>query len=129
MTQKKPFVYLASPYTLGDKSVNAAYHSEVYRKLVKDSVVTPYAPLLSHYVKGQESIPYEAWMTLCLEVLSRCDAVFTFNVDTSLYGVDRYLIIESSGRDREVAFMRELNRPIFYTLEGLYEWAKDFSHA
>lgn len=121
----KPFVYLASPYTKGCPSINASYHAEIYRRMILDDVVVPYAPLLSHYIPGQEAVPYDRWLESQISVLKRCDALFTFNIFVK-HMDDEYECIESFGRDKEVSVAKELRKPVFEDIKRLYQWAMDY---
>lgn len=121
----KPFVYLASPYTHGSASLNANFQAEIYRMLVRDGIVTPFAPLLAHYVPGQELLTYEQWFDHVTDVLKRCDALYTFDVDLEFPGGEEdYVSNISSGRDKEVRMMEELGRPVFRDLDELYLWVE-----
>jgi hypothetical protein len=120
---KKPFVYIAGPYTKGIPSINALYHCGIYRKMIFDDKVIPYAPLLSHYLVGQEEVPYGRWLELQIEVMERCDAVLSIDVDFDFMG-RHYEMRDSQGRDAEVSRSRDLGIPVFCDLEKLYEWAR-----
>lgn len=98
-------VYIASPYTIGDKEANVKAQLVAYHEL-RDRGFFPFAPLLSHYVQLVRPRLYEDWMTIDFEWLEACDAVLR-------------LPGESSGADREVAHAAEESIPVFYTLESL----------
>jgi hypothetical protein len=65
-------VYIASPYTVGDKLENVHRAMAAFDKLVKLGFA-PYAPLLSHYQHERYPLPYDKWLELDIEWLKQCD--------------------------------------------------------
>ena len=94
-------VFIASPYTLGDVGESV----EVANKLM-DNGYTPFTPLLYHFHHVIFPRPYEDWIKLDLEWLSKCDCLLR-------------LPGESSGADGEVKFAKESGIPIYYSIEEL----------
>jgi hypothetical protein len=107
----KPWVYIASPYTQGDKFQNTYLAMKEWDAVFSSGLVVPYCPLLSHFQDERFPRPYEDWMTFSLALLDRFDA---------LYRLPGY----SPGADREEARMRELGKPVFYCRNTLYVWAE-----
>ena len=100
-------VYIASPYTLGDKLKNVYRQIDVADQLMNDGFC-PVVPLLTHYQEERHHKSYEDWMKIDFEKLKRCDALLR------LEG-------QSSGADREVKFAIENRIPVFYDIETLYD--------
>lgn len=98
-------VYIASPYTIGDKEFNVNVQIVTYH-LLQTKGYAPIAPLLSHFVHKQYPMPYESWLKIDFELIRRSDAVLR-------------LPGESSGADREVAFAKENGIPVFESVEDL----------
>lgn len=98
-------VYIASPYTLGDKDFNVTRQIEMAHKLL-DWGYCPLWPLSSHYLEEWRSRPYEDWLEMDFALLSRCDVLLR------LEG-------ESAGADREVAEATRLNIPVVFSIEEL----------
>ena len=99
-------VYIASPYTIGDKKHNVKLQIDCANELI-NLEFAPFAPLLSHYLPPQ---PYEKWLELDLEWLKCCDCLLR------LEG-------ESAGADKEVDAAISANKPVVYSideLKGLY---------
>ena len=119
--KKRPLVYLAGPYTLGDKRKNVAWQAELFMTLVNDGVVWPYSPLTeTEEPDANCSQSHETWMAYSYEVLSRCDAVYR----TAAHGSDGYRQWESVGADLEVAYAEQHGIPVFFDGDELYHWVK-----
>ena len=101
-------VYIASPYTIGDKLENVNKSFDVALELI-DLGFAPYPPLYSHYLEERSSRPYEKWIALDTEWVSRCDCLLR-------------LPGKSSGADGEVALANEMNIPVFHSVEELVEY-------
>jgi hypothetical protein len=93
------FVYIASPYTIGDKLENVQRQIEVASALI-DRGHTPYPPLLSHYIDNVKKRKYEEWMKIDLRWLKKCDCLLRLSG-------------KSEGADREVATAICLKIPVF----------------
>ena len=101
-------VYIASPYTKGDKLENVNKSFDVALELI-DLGFAPYAPLYSHYLEERSPHPYEIWTTLDNEWVSRCDCLLRLSG-------------ESSGADKEVELAKEIQIPVFYFISDLIEY-------
>jgi hypothetical protein len=115
--ETKPLIYVASPYTQGDPALNVKCQIDLFRELIGDNLVTPFIPLLSHYIQIIYPLDYETWLQYDFEMISKCDGIFRINAE--LPNVDYYQH-ESSGADREIAYAKELNIPVFYSKGELY---------
>jgi hypothetical protein len=98
-------VYIASPYTNGDKLQNVNVQLDMAHKLMNLGYC-PIIPLFSHYQHIRKPRPYEDWLKIDLEKIRRCDILLR-------------LPGESSGADREVKFAKAINIPIIYNINEL----------
>lgn len=101
-------VYVASPYTRGDKEMNLIRHKLAGNELISAGYV-PILPLLYHYQDKLFPQPYETWLQIDLEILRRCDCVLRLEGD-------------SDGADAEVEFAKGMYLPVFYTLDELNKY-------
>lgn len=102
--------YIASPYTIGDAAVNVRAQMVAAHNLM-DLGISPYAPLLSHFLHLHQPRQYEDWMAVDLAFLPMCDCVLR-------------LPGESIGADRETSRAEMLGIPVFKTVEAVYEHFK-----
>ncbi|MCW8876123.1 MAG: hypothetical protein OQK04_05290 [Kangiellaceae bacterium] len=119
---KKPTVYIASPYTKGDLAINTHFQCKVFDQLLDDGKVLPVAPLWSHFQHTAFPRKYQDWIDYDQAMLPLYDACLRLNVEHSQLG---YFQDESSGADGEVATFRELEKPVFYSVEELYKWVEE----
>lgn len=118
--KKRPLVYIASPYTQGDRDLNVGFQCATFHQLRDDNVVVPIMPLWSHFQDAIYPRPYEDWMDYDFALIERCDAL----VRLAATHADRgYYQVLSSGADREVEFMISLKNPVFFGIDDLYAWA------
>lgn len=103
----KAVIYIASPYTLGDKQTNVDKQRSVAHALL-DFGYCPVAPLLSHYLEEMRPRPWHEWIQMDFELIRRCDALLR-------------LPGESKGADMEVALARQLGMPVFYSINEMLE--------
>jgi hypothetical protein len=118
----KPIVYIASPYTKGDPCVNTYCQMQMFNDLLDDELVTPYIPLLSHYLHTFRPRPYEDWIGYDLEMLRAMDCCLRIN---AVYPAMQYKVTESTGADNEVKWFLEHGKPVFYDKAALYVWVKE----
>lgn len=116
----KPIVYIASPYTKGDPSVNTHFQCKVFNQLMDEGKVWPVAPLWSHFQHTVFPRSYQDWINYDLAMLPLYDACL--RLDAELVEL-KYFEYESSGADGEVEFFLSTNKPVFYTIPDLHEWA------
>jgi len=97
------FVYLAAPYSIGDKRKNVANSIIVTDKLMNHGA-TVYNPLLSHFHDAVFNHPPEFWYSYDLKWLERCDCLI-------------WIAGESQGVKAEIEHALKLDMPV-------YEWGK-----
>ena len=114
----KPIVYIASPYTKGDPAINTHFQMKTFDRMLKHGLVIPYAPLWSHFQHVSFPRPYQDWIEYDKVFIHLCDACIRLDAN-----VDWYCQMESDGADREVELFKSLNKPVFYSMMDLYEWA------
>lgn len=107
----KPLVYIAAPYSIGDKEANTRASMDVADRLLGCGLFIPLVPLLSHYWDRYSPKSYARWREIDKHLLSRCDALFR-------------LPGESKGADMEVEWAREFNIPVFRDTISLMIWLK-----
>ena len=98
-------VYIASPYTHGNKLHNVHVSIDAANELVSMGHV-PYLPLLTHFWDEYSPKPYEFWLKYDIHFLPLCQAVLR-------------LPGSSNGADREVRHAGELGIPVYYSIEEL----------
>ena len=103
-------VYIASPYTLGDKLSNVAVQQTAFDRLA-DAGLCPVAPLLLHYQHCFSNRKERDWIAFGLEYLRRSDCV------VRLPG-------ESRGAEGEIKEAGRIGIPVYYSLEQVIEESK-----
>ena len=96
-------VYIASPYTVGDKEYNVKRSLLVAETLYSYGYL-PFVPLLSHYWNQYIEHDYYYWLEMDLHWIERCDAVLR-------------LPGESKGADVEVKYANKIGKPVYYSLK------------
>ena len=117
---RKPVAYIASPYTRGDVAMNTHFQCRVFDRLLTDGKVIPIAPLWSHFQHTVMPRPYKDWVEYDQSLLHLYDCCIRL---TASLPDQSYTQSESSGADAEVATFRRLGKPVFQSIESLYEWA------
>ncbi|MEK7381836.1 MAG: DUF4406 domain-containing protein [Elusimicrobiota bacterium] len=104
---RRPRIYVAGPYTLGDSVLNVRAAILVADELwqLGYAPFIPHETMLWHLVAPKS---YEEWMTIDREWLGACDAVFR-------------LPGESKGADREVEDARSRGLPVHFTISSLVD--------
>lgn len=118
----KPIVYIASPYSVGDPSINARFQCITWDALMQAGLVWPVAPLWSHL--QHLVLPrtrYDDWVAYDLALLERYDAVLRL---AAVDGLGAYHVHESPGADGEVEFARGRGMPVFFSIDALHDWAR-----
>ena len=108
---EKKYVYIASPYSIGDMAFNVRRQINCAEEIMKYSQqynIYPYVPLMSHFHQMFYVHNYEFWMDQDFAWLERCDFLLRLNG-------------ESSGADREVERAEELSIPIYYHIGDLLD--------
>jgi len=106
-------VYIASPYTTGDKQENVNLQIDAAAILLEHGYA-PHVPLYNHYHQLRHPHTHQEWIKLDLVWLDMCDILI--RIRPVVDGVE----IPSSGADAEEAKARELNIPVF-TFANLIE--------
>jgi hypothetical protein len=117
-TDRKPLVYMACPYTIGDRLENTQKAMQIWHEHMKDGR-EPFDllnPLWSHFqdqysMEIDRGIDYNVWLDYDFRLIRRCNAVIR-------------LPGESRGADREVAFALGLGLPVFDNFTALFRWAE-----
>ena len=107
-------VFIASPYTNGDKEENVKAQMVVADVLIrfKPDLFAPFIPLLYHYQNKEHPQPEEVWKAIDLTFLKGCDALLRLGS-------------ASAGADAEVHFAVHNHIPVFYTIPELIKWFDD----
>ena len=117
---RKVRVYIASPYSNGDKEELVKKHFEAAYHLLKMGF-NPYAPLYNHFL--QTAYPdidkNFSWLELDKEWLEQCDILVRFHFKNA---EDEE--IHSPGADEEEAHAKLLGIPVFhfYKVEEMIEY-------
>jgi len=122
--KEKVRVYIASPYTNGNKDKLAELQMDAAAILLKTGF-NPYAPLYNHYIQeDHHELDHNfPWLDIDKSWLSLCDImVRIFPKDENGYR------IESPGADEEEDFSKKNGIPIYYfdDLSELEDWARTF---
>jgi hypothetical protein len=88
---------------------------------MSDGVVLPVVPLWSHFQHIIFPRPYQDWIDYDLALLRRFDACLRLTAT----GPVGYRQEESSGADGEVAAFRETGKPVFFSIDDCYAWARN----
>jgi hypothetical protein len=107
---RKVRVYIASPYSNGDKEELVKKHFEVAYHLLKMGF-NPYAPLYNHFLQIaypdlDKNFP---WLELDKEWLEQCDMLVRFHFTN-----ENNVEIFSPGADEEEAHAKLLGIPVFH---------------
>jgi nucleoside 2-deoxyribosyltransferase len=101
-------VYIAAPYTLGDREKNVLKAMETADILIR-SGFAPFNPLLTHFQHVKFPQNYEMWMRQDFVYLQRCDCLLRIPG-------------KSKGADREIKEAKRLGIPVFNSIEDLAEY-------
>ena len=103
-------VYIAGPITKGNQMDNIRAAIDAADEVLRAGHA-PYCPHLTFFWHMIYPHQFEAWMALDKEWLGQCAAVIR-------------LPGESEGADREVAWARDLGRPVFSSVQTFLEWTR-----
>ena len=117
----RPLIYVASPYTKGDPTINTHFQCRIFDQLLTDGVVIPFVPLWSHFQHCVFPRHYEDWINYDLDFIRAANFAACLRLNATCNYLPDYLITESSGADGEEALFTELGKPIFYSIDELYE--------
>lgn len=122
MSQRKPVVYIASPYSKGDPVINTHFQCRIFDQLLSDQLVLPVAPLWTHFQHLLYPRPYQDWIQYDQETLFMYDCCLRLEAVCDRTG---YRANESSGADAEVASFQKQGKPVFFSIEDLYAWVRE----
>jgi hypothetical protein len=106
-------VYIASPYTQGDKEQLVQLQIQAWHVL-RDLGFYPIAPLLAHHLNLYRQRPHGEWLEYDLITISYCQVVI--RIRPKVNGVE----IPSSGADLETAEAKRLGLE-YYEFESVEE--------
>ena len=121
---KRPIVYIASPYTKGDPAINTHFQCELFDRLLSEARVWPVAPLWTHFQHTIFPRPYEDWIAYDNALLHLYDACLRVNPD---YPSLNYQETVSSGADAEISSFLSQDKPVFHSIDRLYDWVDSLS--
>lgn len=121
----KPTVYIASPYSRGDVALNTHFQCKIFDQLLNDGRVLPIAPLWSHFQHLMFPRPYEDWIRYDQELLRLYDCCLRLPAEIKQ---PVYMERKSTGADAEVETFKNMQKPVFYSIEGLYAWVDTLKH-
>lgn len=104
---ERPVVYISGPMTIGDWEENILRAERLFRQLMLAGY-SCYCPHLSGRMPGHEDIPHDLWIANDLPLVGRSDAVLRIPG-------------ESTGADRECAFARACEVPVYHSVEHLMD--------
>lgn len=104
----KPRIYISGPITVGDRDAHFEQASALHRQLLVLGFA-PLNPILSLKLPWAFEMPHDLWVDSDLPWVAVSDGVFR------LPGY-------SVGADREVAYARELETPVFTELDSLLDY-------
>jgi hypothetical protein len=116
---RKPVVFIASPYSKGDQAMNTYFQCMTFDKLLTDGKVIPVAPLWSHFQHVVFPRNYQDWINYDQSMLHLYDCCLRLNAEVEKLG---YVETASSGADAEAETFRNMGKPVFYAIEDLYKW-------
>lgn len=99
-------IYIASPYTNGDKQENVNLQMDVAHELLNRGYA-PFTPTLSHYMELRNPRPEHDWLKLDFEFLVLCDVLIRIKP------IKNGFEMKSNGADQEEALARANNIPVF----------------
>lgn len=120
----KPLIYVASPYTKGDPTINTHFQCRIFDQLLTDGIVIPFVPLWSHFQHCVLPRHYEDWINYDLDFIRAANFSACLRLNATCPNLPDYLVTESSGADGEEAVFNQMKKPIFYSIDDLYEWVE-----
>lgn len=99
-------IYIASPYTNGDKQDNVNLQMDAAHELLNRGYA-PFTPTLSHYMELRNPRPEHDWLKLDFEYLVLCDVLIRIKP------IKDGFEMKSNGADQEEALARLNDIPVF----------------
>jgi len=123
---RKQIVYIASPYTKGEVSINTHFQCMIFDQLLTDGKVWPVAPLWSHFQHTVFPRPYKDWIAYDQALLPLYDACLRLTARLERLGYEQH---DSAGADGEVEIFKQLGKPVFTNIRDLYVWVDSLAQA
>ena len=120
----KPIIYVASPYTKGDVAINVQFQCRIFDQLLTEGLVLPIMPLWAHFQHLLFPRQYKDWIRYDNALLHLYDGCLRLDVEEPKLC---YTEKESSGADNEVKAFESMDKPVFYSINSLYEWVESLS--
>lgn len=98
-------VYIASPYSIGDKEFNVHRQIVIADRLM-DKGHAPIVPLLNHYANKLMPRPEDCWVAADLQLVAKADIVLRLDG-------------ESKGADNEVGMALLMNIKVVYCIDDI----------
>jgi hypothetical protein len=117
--KRRPTVFIASPYTKGDLAINTHFQCQVFDRLLNEKRCWPVAPLWTHFQHLLFPRPYHDWIEYDQALLRCYDCCLRLTASFDAMGYEQ---ADSTGADAEVEAFRRLNRPVFFSIDDLYQW-------
>jgi hypothetical protein len=111
-------VYIASPYTNGDREENVRFQMKVSNELL-DLGFYPFTPLYMHFQHLIYPRTPESWLSLDFVWLRQCDCIIRFFTEYN------NVVLHSPGADMEENLAREIGIPIFYSVSEMVDYYKE----
>ena len=113
MSNIKPYVYIASPYSKGDQALNVKSAMATFDVLLTEGECIPICPLWAHFQHLALPQPYETWASYSLSIAKLCDICLRV---PARYRRFNYT---SPGADSEVFYFEKHGKPVVYSLTEL----------
>ena len=115
---KEVKVYIASPYTNGDREENVRFQMGISNRLL-DLGFYPFTPLYMHFQHLLFPRTPEDWLKLDFVWLRQCDCIIRFFTEHN--GIK----LDSPGADLEEELARKIGIPVFYSIEEMVVYYKE----
>ena len=113
MIKNKPLIYIAAPYILGNIMHNIRTAINAFDEIIAKNAI-PYIPHVSGFLDLICPHPSEFWLDYDLYWLNVCNALLR-------------LPGKSNGADREIQFMLDKGKPVFYNYDELEKYIKNWN--
>jgi hypothetical protein len=111
---KRQKIYIASPYSVGDKLRNVRLQIDAFH-ILRDMRHIPIAPLTSHYINEVRERSHRDWIEYDFTIIAMCDMVIRLRPKDQ-NGIE----IPSTGADLEETEAKRLGLP-YYEFQTLDE--------
>ncbi len=101
--------------------MNAHFQCRIFDRLLREKLVLPVAPLWTHFQHVVFPRPYQDWIDYDQDMLTLYDCCLRLDAEIPELG---YIEHESRGADAEVEAFRRMGKPVFLSIDALYDWVK-----